>query len=214
MKPNALCFARVVTAAAAAIFTTAALAATDPTNEILARNARLQTRIYDALANSRMDPLRAAQVQERAADVFRMQAQTLPSATDHEQQEQLRQAQRDLAGAITWAQNHPAKKKGNAMDRTRLQVATMRTAEQQRLIARAVASGRFSKEQAASLENAQAQIATVLSSAAMSGNDISLDEARSIQGQQNLQDYSIKENPGIVDLLAMQAEGEELQPKH
>jgi hypothetical protein len=213
MKPSALSFARVVTAAAAAFFTTAALAAADPANEILMRNARLQTRIYDALANSRMDPLRAAQVQERAAEVFRMQAQTLSSATD-EQHEQLRQAQRDLAGAITWAQNHPSKKaKSEPMDRTRLQVATMRTAEQQRLIARAVSSGRFSKEQAASLENAQAQIVTVLSSAAMSDNDISLDEARSIQGQQNLQDYSIKENPGIVDLLAMQAEGEELQPK-
>jgi hypothetical protein len=202
MKRSQICTARLVLTAAAAACATGALA--NPTNDLLMRNARQQARIRDDLAASRMDPLRAAQVQQRAADVYRMQAQMLADATD-EQREQLRQAQRDLAGAIAWAEKHPAHARATAMDRTRLEVASTRNAEQQRLIARGLASGRIAKEQVAPLENVQAEIATAQFEAA-SGSNVTLEEARSIQGAQNVQDYSIKNDPHVSDVLLLQAE--------
>ena len=91
------------------------------------------------------------------------------------------------------------------MDRTRLEVASTRNAEQQRLIARGLASGRIAKEQVAPLENVQAEIATAQFEAA-SGSNVTLEEARSIQGAQNVQDYSIKNDPHVSDVLLLQAE--------
>jgi hypothetical protein len=203
MKPSQFCTAGLLVTAAATAFATAALA--NPTDDLM-RNARQQARIRDDLAASRIDPLRAAEVQQRAAEVYRLQAQMLTGASD-EQKEQLRQAQRDLAGAISWAEKHPARARGTAMDRTRMEVASTRNAEQQRLIARGFASGRISESQVGSLENAQAQIATAQFDAA-SGGDITQQEARSIQGAQDVQDYSIKSDPSVAEVLALRAEGQ------
>jgi len=135
-----------------------------------------------------------------------MQAQMLPDATD-EQRAQLRQAQRDLAGAIAWAEKNPAHARATAMNRTSVEVATTRNAEQQRLIARGVASGRITREQVAPLENVQAEIATAQYEAA-AGSNVTLEEARSIQGAQDVQDYSIKNDPHVSDVWLLQAAGE------
>jgi hypothetical protein len=180
-------------AAVAALFATGAYAS--PVDDLLTRNATQQTHIERDLSAARVDPLRAAQVEQRAGDVYRQQAQMLATA-DTTQDEQLRQAQRDLAGAISWAEKHPAKEHATAMDRMHLQVASMRNAEQQHLIATGVANGRLTPAQAATLEDAQAKIASEESAALANGHE-SIDEARAIQHQQNLQDYAIKVNPSV-----------------
>jgi hypothetical protein len=186
------------TAAAAAAFATGAYAR--PINDLLTRNAAQQAHIRNDLAASKMDPLRAAQVEQKAAEVYRLQSQMLADSSG-DRTEQLRQAQRDLAGAINWAEKHPAKYQGSAMDRTHLQVASMRNAEQQRLIARGFASGQLSAEQAASLEGVQAQIARAEADAASNGHE-TVEAARSIQGAQDVEDYSIKKDPGVDERLA------------
>ena len=208
MKLNLIRNVPFFAAAATAAFVTTAYAA--PADDLLARNARLQSRIEQDLAASRIDPLRAAQVQQRASEVYRMQAQEFGQTND-ERREELRQAQRDLAGAITWAEKHPAKAKATEIDRTRMQVATTRNAEQQRLIARGYAQQRLSADQVEALQKSQALIAAAQYNAAAEGK-ITQDEARAIQGAQNLQDYTIKKDPSVAELLANPAEGEEIQP--
>jgi len=188
----------LVTAVATATFAGVALAdspTTDPINKLLERNAAQQVRIQKDLAAARIDPLRAAEVEQRAGEVYRQQAQTLAQANGS-QQEQLRQAQRDLAGAIAWAEKHPAHARSSAMERTHLQVESMRDGEQQRLIAHEFASGQITAGQAATLEGAQAQIAKQEFDAAAKGH-ASFAQARTIEGAQNLQDYAIRKDPGL-----------------
>ena len=169
-----------------------------PVANLLTRNAAQQAQIRSALAAEKMDPLRAAQVEERAADVYRQQAEVLANADlNSEQQAQLRQAQRDLAGAIAWAEKHPAQHHGTAMDRTHLQVASTRNAEQQWMIARKFASDQLAAAQVAALESAQARIVADQSAAAMNGHE-TVDAAREIQHAQDLQDYAIREDPGVL----------------
>ena len=180
-------------AVVASAFATGANATT--MDDLVARNAAQQARIEHDLAASRMDPLRAAQVEHRAADVYRQQGQLLADANDA-QKEDLRQAQRDLAGAIAWAEKHPAHEQANPMDRTHLEVATMRNSEQQRLIAQELASGRLTPAQAATLEGAQATVASSESDAASVGHE-TVDSALSIQYAQDLQDYAVKVDPGV-----------------
>jgi hypothetical protein len=108
----------------------------------------------------------------------------------------VRQAQRDLAGAIAWAEKHPAHARNSAMDRMHLRVESARDAEQQRLIAQEFASGQITAGQAATLEGVQAQIATAESDATSKGHE-SLAQARKIEGAQNLQDYAIRKDPGL-----------------
>jgi hypothetical protein len=205
----------IVSLAVATAATTWSLCASaaDPMQPILARNAREQARVHDALANQRIDPLRAAQVQQRAAEVYKQQAQVIPANPGPEQQEQLRQAQRDLAGAIAWAEKHPARNKGTAMDRTRLEVASARDAEQQHLIARQYAAGALTAEQVGTLQEAQARIAAAQYDVAVAGGT-SQDEARLIQGAQNVQDYSIRRDPGVANLVSLQPEGQESATKN
>ena len=173
----------------------AGVASASAMDDLVARNAAQQARIEHDLAASRMDPLRAAQVEQRAADVYRQQSQLIADANDT-QKEQLRQAQRDLAGAITWAEKHPAHAQANPMDRTHLQVATMRNSEQQHLIAQELASGRLTPTQAATLEGAQATVASSEFDAASMGHE-TVDSALSIQYAQDLQDYAVKVDPGV-----------------
>lgn len=199
-------------ASATAVWTVTANAA-DPLNQILARNATEQTKIHSALASDKMDPLRAAQVQQRAAEVYKQQAQVVPTSPGSEQREQLRQAQRDLAGAIAWAEKNPARNKGTAMDRTRLEVAAARDAEQQRMIAREYASGRLTPEQVGTLQEAQAKIAAAQYDSAADGGTTQ-EEARVIQGAQNVQDYSIKRDPSVASLVSLQPEGQESAAKN
>ena len=193
--------------AATACWTAAANAA-DPINQILARNATQQARIHDALASDRMDPLRAAQVQQRAAEVYRQQAEVVAAKPDAQQQEALRQAQRDLAGAIAWAEKHPAHNKGGAMDRTRLEVASKRDAEQQRMIAREYASGRLTPDQVATLQDAQAKIAAAQYDEVADGAT-TREEARAIQGAQDVLDYSILRDPSVATMMSLQPDGQE-----
>jgi len=190
---------RIAFVAAAVAATCATAAHANTVDDLLARNAAQQAHIRADLAASKMDPLRAAQVQQKAADVYREQAQTL--ADTSADPEQLRQAQRDLAGAILWAEKHPARNHGDAMDRTHLQVAAARNAEQQRLIAREFTSGRLSADQAAALERAQADIASAESTTVADGHE-SMEEARAIQGSQDVQDYSIKQDPNVDERMA------------
>jgi hypothetical protein len=196
--------------AAAAVFMSGAQA--QSIDSLLMRNARQQSLIHEALLSSRMDPIRAAQVQERAAEAYRTQAQMLPDPTD-EELEQMRQAQRDLAGAIAWAEKHPARDQADPMDRTRLQGASTRTAEQQRLIARGLAEGRLTKEQVAALQTVQAQIVTEQAEAAV-GGDYTFEEARSVEGAQNVQEYSIKKDPDLARLWSLPGENAPLQSRN
>src|SRR5262249_22314420 len=110
-------------------------------------------------------------------------------------------AQRDLAGAILWAEKHPAKNHGSAMDRTHMQVLAMRGAEQQRMIAKSVKVSKLSTEQAATLEKAQAEVADAGAKAGTDGHE-TVEEARAIQGSQDLQDYSIKQDPNVATQVA------------
>lgn len=213
MKPQRISpIVSLAVASAAALWAVTANAA-DPLSQILARNATEQGKIHAALANDKMDPLRAAQVQQRASEVYKQQAQVVPTNPDADQQEQLRQAQRDLAGAIAWAEKHPARNKGNAMDRTRLEVASARDAEQQRMIAREYASGRLTPEQVGTLQEAQARIAAAQYDVAADGGTTQ-EEARLIQGAQNVQDYSIKRDPSVAALVSLQPEGQESAAKN
>lgn len=196
--------AALVVAAAAATGSIAAQAA-DPLQPILERNAREQARLHDALANGRIDPLRAAQVQRKAAEVYQQQAEMLAANPGPDQQEQLRQAQRDLAGAIAWAEKNPARNKGNEMDRTRLAVASAREAEQQRLMARAYADGRLSAAQVATLQQVQAKVAAAQYEIAADG-ETTQQEAREIQGAQNVLDYSIRRDPAVAELVTLGTE--------
>jgi hypothetical protein len=173
----------------------AASASATTIDELAARNAAQQARIEHDVAASRMDPLRAAQVEQRAADVYRQQSQMFADATDA-QKEDLVQAQRDLAGAIAWAEKHPAHEQANAMDRTHLQVATMRNSEQQHMIAQELANGRLTPAQAATLEGAQSMVASSESYVASTGHE-TVDAALSVQYAQDLQDYAVKVDPGV-----------------
>jgi hypothetical protein len=205
----------IVSLAVASVAASWALSANaaDPLKEILTRNATEQSKIHAALANDKMDPLRAAQVQQRTSEVYKQQAQVVPTDPGADQQEQLRQAQRDLAGAIAWAEKHPARNKGTAMDRTRLEVACARDAEQQRLIAREYTSGRLTPEQVGILQEAQARIAAAQYDVAADGATTQ-EEARMIQGAQNVQDYSIKRDPSVASLVSLQQEGQESAHKN
>ena len=195
---------RVIQSISLAAATTATLLATtayaDPTenpiDKLVTRNGSQQAAIESDLSKSHMDPLRAAQVEQRAADVYRQQAQMISDASDT-QKAAMRQSQRDLAGAITWAEKHPAHLRANDMDRMHMEVASMRNAEQQHLIARELETGKLTAAQAATLEDAQAKIAAAESDAVTAGGHESIDTARSIQHAQNLQDYAIKVNPNV-----------------
>ncbi len=209
---STLRFVSLAVASVAATWSLAANAA-DPLQPILKRNATEQAKIHDALANNKMDPLRAAQVQQRAADVYKQQAEIIPANPTTEQQEQLRQAQRDLAGAIAWAEKHPAREKGTAMDRTRLAVASARDAEQQRLIARGYATGKLSSDQVGTLQEAQAKVAAAQYDVAADGSTTQ-QEARELQGAQNVLDYSIKRDPSVASMVSLQPEGQESATKN
>ncbi len=209
---STLRFVSLAVASVAATWSLAANAA-DPLQPILKRNATEQAKIHDALANNKMDPLRAAQVQQRAADVYKQQAEMIPANPTTEQQEQLRQAQRDLAGAIAWAEKHPAREKGTAMDRTRLAVASARDAEQQRLIARGYATGKLSSDQVGTLQEAQAKVAAAQYDVAADGSTTQ-QEARELQGAQNVLDYSIKRDPSVASMVSLQPEGQESATKN
>lgn len=184
----------VAAASAAALLATAVYAA--PIDNLVTRNGTQQAQVESDLSKSHMDPLRAAQVEQRAADVYRQQAQMIADASDTQKAE-MRQAQRDLAGAIAWAEKHPAHARASDMDRMHMEVASMRNAEQQHLIARELENGKLTPEQAATLEDAQAKIAAAESDAVTGGGHDSIETARSIQHAQNLQDYAIKVNPSV-----------------
>ena len=188
----------VAAATTAALLATAAYAnpADNPIHNLVTRNGTQQATIENDLSKSHMDPLRAAQVEQRAADVYRQQAQVISDANDTQKGE-MRQAQRDLAGAIAWAEKHPAHARANDLDRMHMQVATMRNAEQQHLIARELEKGKLTPEQAATLEDAQAKIVAQESDAVTGGGHESVETALSIQHAQNLQDYAIKVNPDV-----------------
>jgi hypothetical protein len=180
-------------------------------DNLLMRNARQQSEIQQGLGSAQLDAVRAAQVQERAAEAYRDQAQMLANASD-EQREQMRQAQRDIAGAIAWAEKNRAHNPGSELDRIRLQTASLRNAEQQRLLARGLETGRLSNEQVASLQGLQAQIVTEQAEAAAGGN-FTQEEARAVAGAQNVQEYVIKEDPSLVSLWSLPAADGEQQPK-
>jgi len=180
-------------------------------DNLLMRNARQQSEIQQGLGSAQLDAVRAAQVQERAAEAYRDQAQMLANASDA-QREQMRQAQRDIAGAIAWAEKNRAHNPGSELDRIRLQTASLRNAEQQRLLARGLETGRLSNEQVASLQGLQAQIVTEQAEAAAGGN-FTQEEARAVAGAQNVQEYVIKEDPSLVSLWSLPAADGEQQPK-
>jgi hypothetical protein len=180
-------------------------------DSLLMRNARQQSEIQQGLGSAQLDAVRAAQVQERAAEAYRDQAQMLANAND-EQREQMRQTQRDIAGAIAWAEKNRAHNPGSELDRIRLQTASLRNAEQQRLLARGLETGRLSNEQVASLQGLQAQIVTEQAEAAAGGN-FTQEEARAVAGAQNVQEYVIKQDPSLVSLWSLPAAGGEQQPK-
>lgn len=202
MKSPKVCRIRFMSMAVAATTALVSLSAyaADPMQPILQRNAREQARIADALQSGRMDPLRAAQVQQKAAEVYKQQAEVIASNPDPDQQEQLRQAQRDLAGAIAWAEKHPARSKGTEIDRTRLAVASQRDAEQQRLIAREYANGKLSADQVATLQQAQAKV-TAAQYDVVADGETTQQEARDIQGAQNVLDYSIRQDPSVAEMV-------------
>lgn len=186
----------IAVAAAAAAFTGAAHATT--IEDLLLRNATQQARIEYDVARGRVDPLRAAQVESRAAEVYRIESELLQrprvSGADRAR---LQQAQWDLNGAIAWAEKHPAKRHGNALDRMHLRVATMRDAAQQRAIAREFHDGTLQVPQVAKLEAAQARIAAAESGALRRGHE-GVAAAESIQHLQNVQDYAIRKDPTLA----------------
>lgn len=186
----------IAVAAAAAAFTGTAHATT--IEDLLLRNAAQQARIERDVARGRVDPLRAAQVESRAAEVYRLESalfqQPRVSGADRAR---LLQAQWDLNGAIAWAEKHPAQRRGDAMDRVHLRVASMRDAAQQRSIAREFHDGRLQVPQVAKLEAAQARIAAAESAAMRRGHE-GVAAAESIQHLQNIEDYAIRKDPALA----------------
>lgn len=186
----------IAVAAAAAAFTGAAHATT--IEDLLARNAAQQARIESEVARGRIDPLRAAQVESRAAEVYRLESELLQQPrVGGADRAQLLQAQRDLNGAIAWAEKHPAQRRGNAMDRVHLRVACMRDAAQQRAIAREFHNGKIDRPQVAKLEAAQARIASAEFKAVRRGHE-GVAAAESIQHLQNVEDYAIRKDPALA----------------
>lgn len=186
----------IAVAAAAAAFTGTAHATT--IEDLLLRNAAQQARIERDVARGRVDPLRAAQVESRAAEVYRLESalfqQPRVSGADRAR---LLQAQWDLNGAIAWAEKHPAQRRGDAMDRVHLRVVSMRDAAQQRSIAREFHDGRLQVPQVAKLEAAQARIAAAESAAMRRGHE-GVATAESIQHLQNIEDYAIRKDPALA----------------
>lgn len=181
---------------AAAAFAGAAHATT--IEELLARNAAQQARLASEVQHGRIDPLRAAQIERRAAAVYRLESELLQRPrVGGADRARLLQAQRDLNGAIAWAERHPAKRHGSAMDRTHLHVAAKRNAEQQRRIAREFHDGRLATLQVARLEAAQARIAATEAGALRRGHE-SVATAESIQHLQNVEDYAIRKDPSLA----------------
>jgi hypothetical protein len=186
----------IAVAAAASAFTGAARATT--IEDLLARNAAQQARIERAVARGRVDPLRAAQIESRAAEVYRLEAELLqqPRVSGADRAELL-QAQRDLNGAIAWAEKHPAQRRSNALDRLHLRVASTRNAAQQRAIAREFHDGTIDRPQVAKLEAAQARIASAEFDAIRRGH-AGVAAAESIQHLQNVEDYAIRKDPALA----------------
>lgn len=186
----------IAVAAAAAAFTGAAHATT--IEDLLARNAVQQARIENGVARGRVDPLRAAQVESRAAEVYRLESELLQQPrVSGADRAQLLQAQRDLNGAIAWAEKHPAQRHGSALDRMHLRVASMRDAAQQRAIAREFHDGAIDRPQVGKLEAAQARIATAEFDALRRGHE-GVAAAESIQHLQNVEDYAIRKDPALA----------------
>lgn len=180
----------------------AALAATaahaQGAERLLQRNAALQSRIAADVARGTIDAHNAALLEDRAAAVDRIAAQSVAvSNPDAAARAPLRQAESDLAGAIAWAEKHRAAHAGSALDRLRLRVASTRDAEQQRWIANEFRHGKLAPAQAAALETAQAKIAQAEYGAARHGHE-TLASAESVQHMQDLQDYAIRKDPSLA----------------
>ena len=80
--------------------------------------------------------------------------------------------------------------RADALDRMHMQVAALRDADQQRLIASELSSGRLTPAQAVSLERTQAKILRDQASLQRRGHE-SVDEALHLQHEQDVQDWAI-----------------------
>lgn len=191
MKP------RVIAFAVAAVFAGGAHAQT--LDSLLHRDALQQHRIADDIARGRIDEHNAAMLEQRAGNLYQLESRLLstPSA-DHTALMRVRQAENDLAGAITWAEKHRAGALGSPLDRMRLHVASTRDAQQQRLIASEVSEGRLTSAQMGALESAQARIARAEADAVRGKRGETLATAESIQHMQDLQDYAILKDPSLA----------------
>lgn len=183
---------------ALAVATAAATGAHAQTLEsLLQRNAAEQSRIARDVASGRIDVRNAALLQKRAGDVYRLQGELINgSEIDAAARARIRQAGNDLAGATRWAENHPARHKGAALDRTHLRVESQRAAEQQRLIAQEFKQGTLTPAQVGALEKAQAGIAAEQVAALAHGKE-SVPQAEAVQHRQNVQDYAIRKDPSL-----------------
>lgn len=185
---------------------TAALAATaaqaQSIDRLLERNAAEQSRIAADVARERIDAHNAALLEHRASDVYRLEAQQL--AASNPDAARVRQAENDLAGAITWAEKHQARYPGTALDRMHLRVAATRDAEQQRWIANEFRQDKLTPAQASALETEQSRIAQAEYGAARKGHE-TVAAAESVQHMQDLQDYAIRKDPSLALSDAMHA---------
>ncbi len=167
-------------------------------DRLLEHNAAEQTRIAADVARARIDTRHAAQLEQRAAGVYRDEAQKL--AVPQPDRSALMQVKRDengLAHAITYDVKHRARHAGTALDRMHLTVAARRDAEQQRWIARGFRQDRLTPAQVGALEDAQARIARAESDAARSGRE-TIAQAETVQHMQNVQDYAILKDPSFA----------------
>lgn len=171
-------------------------------DRLLERNAAEQSRIAADVARDRVDAHNAALLEHRASAVYQLEAQQL--AAPKPDVARVRQAENDLAGAITWAEKHQAKHPGTALDRMHLRVASTRDAEQQRWIANELRQGKLTPSQASVLETEQSQIAQAEYGAARKGHE-TVAAAESVQHMQDVQDYAIRKDPSLALPDAMNA---------
>lgn len=185
----------IAVAAAAAAFAGSAQA--QPIEDMLQRDAAQQQHIAADLARDRIDAHAGARIEQRSAALHRLEARVLTAPLpDLAARERIDRAQARLANAVGWAERHPARYEGSALERMHLRVAAQRDADEQRLIAREYHDWKLTPAQLGEVEKAQARIAQAEYQAARKPTE-TVAAAESVQHLQDLQDYAIRHDPAL-----------------
>jgi hypothetical protein len=155
----------------------------------IGRNAAAQSRLAADVARGRVSPTEAVAIESEAAKVDRTVANLLVDRADPTGNARIAEAERGFTRTV--AETERTYRSQEALERQHVRVATARDAEQQRLIAQGLRSGRLNAVQASELERAQAAIVATQADLERGGRE-TVNDALRVQHLQDVQDWAIR----------------------